>query len=182
MAFVKSDDGTNKIERFADSFQWENWLRAFRKGEVTAKKEAAAMIEKEDKEIQAYMAANNLKGVKQPSGLYYVQTKPGTGARASAGKTVSVHYTGKLINGTKFDSSVDRGTPFDFGLGQGQVIKGWDEGIALMSIGEKGFLLIPSALGYGERGAGGSIPPNSVLLFEVELLDIKEVQQPSDVK
>jgi peptidylprolyl isomerase len=137
------------------------------------KKEEAALVGKEDKEIQNYLAANNLKGVKQVSGLYYVQTKPGTGKKAEAGKTVSVHYTGKLLNGTKFDSSVDRNAPFDFALGQGQVIKGWDEGIALMSVGEKGFLLIPSALGYGTRGAGGSIPPNSILIFEVELLDVK---------
>lgn len=141
--------------------------------EELAKKEAAEMIEKEDKEIQAYLAKNNLKGVKQPSGLYYVQTQPGTGVQAEAGKTVSVHYTGKLIDGTKFDSSVDRGSPFDFGLGQGQVIKGWDEGIALMKVGEKGVLLIPSALGYGARGAGGAIPPNSILVFDVELLDVK---------
>jgi FKBP-type peptidyl-prolyl cis-trans isomerase FkpA len=134
---------------------------------------AAEMVAKEDKTIQEYMTKNNLKGTKTASGLYYVQTKPGTGAKAESGKTVSVHYTGKLLNGTKFDSSVDRGQPFEFGLGAGQVIKGWDEGIALMSIGEKGFLLIPSGLGYGTRGAGGSIPPNSVLVFEVELLGIK---------
>lgn len=141
--------------------------------EALVKKEEAELVGKEDKTIQDYMAKNNLKGVKQPSGLYYVQTQPGTGVRAEAGKSVSVHYTGKLLNGTKFDSSVDRNSPFDFALGQGQVIKGWDEGIALMSVGEKGLLLIPSALGYGTRGAGGSIPPNSVLIFEVELLDVK---------
>jgi FKBP-type peptidyl-prolyl cis-trans isomerase len=133
----------------------------------------AEMIAKEDKTIQEYMTKNNLKGNKTASGLYYVQTKPGTGAKAESGKTVSVHYTGKLLNGTKFDSSVDRGQPFEFGLGAGQVIKGWDEGIALMNVGESGILLIPSALGYGSRGAGGSIPPNSVLIFEVELLGIK---------
>ncbi|HSZ73036.1 MAG TPA: FKBP-type peptidyl-prolyl cis-trans isomerase [Cytophagaceae bacterium] len=137
------------------------------------KKEEAALIGKEDQTIQDYMTANKLKGVKQPSGLYYVQTQAGKGKKAEAGKTVSVHYTGRLLNGTKFDSSVDRNAPFDFGLGQGQVIKGWDEGIALMSVGEKGILLIPSALGYGTRGAGGSIPPNSVLIFDVELLDVK---------
>jgi FKBP-type peptidyl-prolyl cis-trans isomerase FkpA len=141
--------------------------------EELAKKEAAQIIEKEDAAIQAYMAAKNLKGVKQASGLYYAQITAGTGAKAEAGKTVSVHYTGMLLNGTKFDSSVDRGAPFDFGLGQGQVIKGWDEGIALMSVGEKGFLLIPSSLGYGARGAGEAIPPNSTLVFEVELLGIK---------
>ena len=141
--------------------------------EALAKKQEAETVGKEDKVIQDYMAANNLKGIKQPSGLYYIQTKPGTGGKAEAGKTVSVHYTGKLLDGTKFDSSVDRASPFDFSLGQGQVIKGWDEGIALMSVGEKGILLIPSALGYGARGAGGSIPPNSILIFEVELLDVK---------
>jgi FKBP-type peptidyl-prolyl cis-trans isomerase FkpA len=141
--------------------------------EEIVKKEEAELVGKEDKTIQEYMTKNNLKGVKQPSGLYYVQTQAGTGARAEAGKSVSVHYTGKLLNGTKFDSSVDRNAPFDFALGQGQVIKGWDEGIALMSVGEKGLLLIPSALGYGTRGAGGSIPPNSILIFEVELLGVK---------
>ncbi len=141
--------------------------------EELAKQEADQMIEKEDATIQAYMASKNLKGVKQASGLYYAQTTPGTGAKAEAGKTVSVHYTGMLLDGTKFDSSVDRGTPFDFGLGQGQVIRGWDEGIALMSVGEKGVLLIPSALGYGARGAGQAIPPNSILVFEVELLGVK---------
>ncbi len=133
----------------------------------------AEMIGKEDKTIQDYMAKNNLKGTKAPSGLYYIQTQAGTGAKAEKGKTVSVHYTGKLLNGTKFDSSVDRGQPFEFGLGTGQVIQGWDEGIALMSVGEKGTLIIPSALGYGPRGAGGSIPPNSILIFDVELLGIK---------
>lgn len=132
----------------------------------------AEMVAKEDKTIQEYMSKNNLKGTKTASGLYYVQTQAGTGAKAESGKTVSVHYTGKLLNGTKFDSSVDRGQPFEFGLGAGQVIKGWDEGIAMMSVGEKGFLLIPSGLAYGSR-AMGSIPANSVLIFEVELLGIK---------
>jgi FKBP-type peptidyl-prolyl cis-trans isomerase len=136
-------------------------------------KEAAEALAKEDKTIQDYMAKNNLKGTKTASGLYYVQVQPGSGVKAEKGKTVSVHYTGKLLNGNKFDSSVDRGQPFEFGLGAGQVIQGWDEGIALMSVGEKGILLIPSALGYGTRGAGSSIPPNSVLVFDVELLGVK---------
>jgi FKBP-type peptidyl-prolyl cis-trans isomerase FkpA len=137
------------------------------------RKIAGEMIAKEDKTIQEFMTQNKMVGVKTASGLYYVQTKAGNGIKPENGKTVSVHYTGKLLNGTKFDSSVDRGQPFEFSLGVGQVIKGWDEGVALMSIGEKGFLLIPSGLGYGPRGAGGSIPPNSVLVFEVELLGIK---------
>ena len=111
------------------------------------------------------------------SGLQYEDTQPGTGAVAAAGKTCVMHYTGWLwtngAKGTKFDSSLDHGSPFSFGLGRGQVIKGWDEGVAGMKIGEKRKLTIPSDLGYGSRGAGGVIPPNATLLFEVELLVLK---------
>ncbi len=96
----------------------------------------------------------------------------GTGAEAINGNTVSVHYTGLLEDGTKFDSSLDRGQPFSFTLGSGQVIKGWDLGVLGMKVGEKRKLTIPSELGYGERGAGASIPPNATLIFEVELLGI----------
>ena len=96
----------------------------------------------------------------------------GDGAEATAGKNVSVHYTGWLTDGTKFDSSVDRGQPFQFPLGAGRVIRGWDEGVAGMKIGEKRRLTIPSHMGYGERGAGGVIPPNATLVFEVELLGL----------
>jgi len=97
----------------------------------------------------------------------------GTGAAATAGQHVTVHYTGWLTDGTKFDSSKDRGDPFDFPLGKGHVIKGWDEGVAGMQIGGKRKLTIPPAMGYGARGAGGVIPPNAVLVFEVELLALK---------
>jgi len=97
----------------------------------------------------------------------------GTGAAATAGQHVTVHYTGWLTDGTKFDSSKDRGDPFDFPLGKGHVIKGWDEGVAGMQIGGKRKLTIPPAMGYGARGAGGVIPPNAVLVFEVELLGVK---------
>ncbi len=97
----------------------------------------------------------------------------GTGEEAIAGKTISVHYTGTLTNGTKFDSSKDRGEPFEFTLGAGQVIKGWDQGFAGMKIGGQRKLTIPSSLGYGEQGAGGVIPPNATLIFEVELLGVK---------
>lgn len=107
------------------------------------------------------------------SGLKYQVFKKGTGAVAKAGQMVSVHYTGWLVDGTKFDSSVDRGQPFDFGLGQGQVIPGWDEGVAGMKIGEKRKLTIPAKLGYGDRGAGGVIPPGATLVFDVELLGVK---------
>ena len=99
--------------------------------------------------------------------------KEGAGREAVLGKTVSVHYTGVLENGTKFDSSVDRGAPFEFSLGAGQVIRGWDIGVEGMKVCEKRKLTIPSELAYGERGAGGVIPPNATLIFEVELLTIK---------
>lgn len=99
--------------------------------------------------------------------------KVGTGAEAVAGKTVSVHYTGWLTDGKKFDSSLDRGQPFEFQLGAGQVIQGWDKGVAGMKVGGKRKLTIPSDMGYGARGAGGVIPPNATLVFEVELLGVK---------
>jgi len=111
---------------------------------------------------------------KTPSGLEYWDIKVGTGAVAQAGHKVKVHYTGWLTNGKKFDSSVDRGQPFEFMLGGGQVIKGWDEGVAGMKIGGKRQLRIPPDLAYGQRGVGdGLIPPNSTLVFDVELIDVK---------
>ncbi len=106
------------------------------------------------------------------SGLMYQDLVVGDGATAQAGDTVSVHYTGWLKDGTKFDSSVDRGTPFDFPLGAGQVIPGWDEGVAGMNVGGKRKLVIPPELGYGDRGAGGVIPGGATLVFDVELLEI----------
>jgi FKBP-type peptidyl-prolyl cis-trans isomerase len=112
--------------------------------------------------------------VTTPTGLQYEDVKEGTGSAAKGGDTVEVHYTGWLTDGKKFDSSVDRGRPFSFRLGQGQVIKGWDEGVAGMKPGGKRKLTIPPALGYGSRGAGGGlIPPNADLVFEVELLKIR---------
>jgi len=115
--------------------------------------------------------------VELPSGLKYTDTKIGEGATATAGRNVTVHYTGWLSNngakGRKFDSSVDRGDPFTFKLGGGQVIKGWDEGVAGMKIGGKRTLIIPPDLGYGARGAGGVIPANATLIFDVELLKVE---------
>lgn len=107
------------------------------------------------------------------SGLKYTDEKEGAGDRAQEGDTVEVHYTGWLKDGTKFDSSVDRGKPFSFKLGKGQVIKGWDEGVAGMRVGGKRKLIIPPELGYGKRGAGNVIPPDAELTFDVELLKIK---------
>lgn len=114
-----------------------------------------------------------LKAVTTASGLKYYDLKKGTGAEATPGKTVTVHYTGWLANGKKFDSSVDRHLPFTFLLGRGEVIKGWDEGVAGMKVGGKRQLHIPPELGYGARGAGGVIPPGATLIFDVELLGVK---------
>lgn len=107
------------------------------------------------------------------SGLKYVDVKVGTGKEAKAGDVVDVHYTGRLKDGKKFDSSVDRNKPFTFNLGKGEVIKGWDEGVAGMKEGGKRNLIIPPELGYGKRGAGNVIPPDAELHFEVELLKVK---------
>jgi len=106
------------------------------------------------------------------SGLKYEDSVAGDGAEATAGQTVSVHYTGWLENGSKFDSSKDRNDPFNFRLGAGMVIRGWDEGVQGMKVGGTRKLTIPADLGYGARGAGGVIPPNATLIFEVELLEI----------
>jgi FKBP-type peptidyl-prolyl cis-trans isomerase len=106
------------------------------------------------------------------SGLKYVELQEGTGATPSSGQKIQVHYTGTLVNGTKFDSSRDRNQPFEFNVGMGQVIKGWDEGLSTMKVGGRRQLIIPADLGYGARGIG-PIPPNSTLIFDVELLAVK---------
>lgn len=108
-----------------------------------------------------------------PSGLKYKDLAPGTGEEARAGSVAVVHYTGWLVDGTKFDSSLDRGEPFEFPVGGGRVIKGWDQGVAGMKVGGKRRLVIPPDLGYGARGAGAVIPPDATLIFEVELLEVK---------
>jgi peptidylprolyl isomerase len=117
------------------------------------------------------------KMTKTSSGLQYEDVKVGTGDSPKKGQLAVVHYTGWLwengAKGKKFDSSVDRGQPFTFPVGQGRVIKGWDEGVSTMKVGGKRILLIPPDLGYGSRGAGGAIPPNATLIFEVELLEVK---------
>ena len=151
------------------------WLILSSAGLLTGACKKDAVLSDEET-IKQYLSNNGVTTAqRQASGLYYVPVTTNTGGtRAVAGKTVSVLYTGALMDGTVFDASSKHGNvPISFVLGQGQVIQGWDEGIALMRKGEKATLLIPSALGYGARGAGSSIPANAVLRFEVELTDVK---------
>ena len=116
---------------------------------------------------------NTENQVTTASGLKYIEIAEGSGETPTKGQTVSVHYTGTLENGKKFDSSRDRNSAFEFQIGEGQVIKGWDEGLSTMKVGGRRKLIIPADLGYGARGAGGVIPPNATLIFDVELLKIK---------
>ena len=140
---------------------------------MMATPEVAAQLKKDDAVLQDYIKKNNLTVQKTPSGIYYQVLKPGTGAKPTAGQTVSVNYNGTLLSGKLFDSSDKAGKPIEFPLGQGAVIPGWDEGIALLNKGSKAILLIPSPLAYGTRGAGADIPADSPLRFEVELVGIQ---------
>jgi FKBP-type peptidyl-prolyl cis-trans isomerase len=124
-------------------------------------------------QLTEYLAKNKVTVDPTPSGLYYVQTQEGNGEKPEVGMMAQVHYTGKLLDGTVFDSSIERGEPISFPLGVGQVIPGWDEGIMMMSKGEKGVLYIPYYLAYGDRQAGDKITPFSNLMFEVELVDFQ---------
>lgn len=140
--------------------------------QLTATTPAPIQVQ-ENKTLIARKTMSEANAVTTPSGLKYIELKEGTGATPNTGQTVEVHYTGTLENGTKFDSSRDRGQPFKFKLGVGQVIKGWDEGLSTMKVGGRRQLIIPPDLGYGARGAGGVIPPNATLNFDVELLGVK---------
>lgn len=150
--------------------------------DLMSKPDYEAFLKKSEKEQQAkdakiiedYLKSKNIKASKTASGLYYVIDKKGTGPNAQNGQTVSVDYIGTLINGKQFDSSrKPGGQPYTFKLGQSPVIQGWQEGIPLLNKGAKAHLFIPSHLGYGIQGAGADIPPNAVLIFDVELVDIK---------
>lgn len=116
---------------------------------------------------------NNSAGITTASGLTYIVTKRGDGAQLKAGDNVVVNYTGLLTNGAKFDSSLDRGEPFSFPLGAGRVIKGWDEGVQKLRVGDHATFIIPPSIGYGSRGAGGVIPPDATLIFIIEVVGVK---------
>ncbi|EKT4520520.1 peptidylprolyl isomerase [Flavobacterium psychrophilum] len=160
---------TLEIVRVGEEAQKWNAVEAFRTFEGSrAKREAAEKAEAEAKMEQLAAGFD-----KTESGLRYKMIQKGSGKKAENGKTVSVHYEGSLESGKVFDSSYPRKKPIDFKLGQGQVIEGWDEGIALLQVGDKARFVIPSHLAYGSRGAGGAIPPNATLIFDVELMDVK---------
>jgi peptidyl-prolyl cis-trans isomerase A (cyclophilin A) len=160
---------TLEIVRVGEEAQQWNAIEAFRTFEGSREKRVA----EEKRQAQERMQKLTEGFDKTESGLYYKIIEKGNGAKAQKGKTVSVHYSGALENGDVFDSSYKRNQPIDFVLGIGQVIAGWDEGISLLNVGDKARFVIPSNLGYGSRGAGGVIPPNAILIFDVELKDIK---------
>ncbi|GAB3915082.1 hypothetical protein GCM10028803_61410 [Larkinella knui] len=154
-------------------------MEEFQKAQVAVREKQKGV---DEKTIADFVAKNKLAGQKTASGLYYVITQPGTGASPSSGDVVKVKYTGKLMNGKVFDSS-DKNPQtqggIDFPLGQGAVIPGWEEGVRQLKKGGKGTLIIPSSLAYGVEGAPGAIPPNSVIMFDVELVDIKKGAAPA---
>lgn len=160
---------TLEIVRVGDEAQKWNAIEAFRTFEGSREKR----IEEQKKMAEEALEKLAAGFQKTESGLRYQIIQKGTGKQAEKGKKVSVHYQGALENGQVFDSSYKRKQPIDFQLGVGQVIEGWDEGIALLQVGDKARFVIPSYLGYGSRGAGGVIPPDATLVFDVELMDVK---------
>lgn len=164
-----------------DYATWEvKMVQVKTKAQVDAETAAKEKEQKvtDDKSLQAYFKSKGIRNVKKsPNGLYYVVHKPGAGLSPKAGQKVTVNYTGQNLQGEKFDSNVDPSfghvEPFSFDLGKKNVIRGWDEGVALMKKGMKATFYIPSWMAYGERGAGGKIPPNAILIFDIELLDFK---------
>lgn len=166
--FVGMVNNMNKEEYVA--YQREQYMKERDRVEALM----ATKLEDDGATIDQYLADNNIKAETTESGLRYVITTQGKGAKPSPGDIVFVHYNGTLLDGTKFDSSYDRGQPLDFPIGQGHVIPGWDEGILLLNVGTKATLYIPSPLAYGERGAGDVIAPFSILKFDVELVSVNK--------
>jgi len=168
---VAQGDEIESIEIIREGEEAKNWnaIEAFRVFEGSRAKREAKVKEAAEAQMEKLAAGFE----KTESGLRYKMIQKGNGKKAENGKTVSVHYTGQLEDGKVFDSSYPRKKPIEFPLGRGNVIEGWDEGIALLQVGDKARFVIPSHLGYGSRGAGGAIPPNATLIFDVELMDVK---------
>lgn len=168
---IAQGDKIEKLEivRVGEEAQKWNAVEAFRTFEGSREKRIAEQKRQAQEKLEKLTEGFE----KTASGLYYKILEKGNGAKAQKGKKVSVHYSGALDNGQVFDSSYKRNQPIEFALGVGQVIEGWDEGIALLSVGDKARFVIPSHLGYGSRGAGGVIPPNATLVFDVELKNVK---------
>ncbi|MFN3909240.1 MAG: peptidylprolyl isomerase [Flavobacterium sp.] len=168
---IAQDDKMEKVEIIRVGAEAEKWnaVEAFRTFEGSREKRLAEEKKRAEEELDKHSAGFE----KTASGLRYQIIQKGNGTKATKGKKVSVHYSGALTNGMVFDSSYKRKQPIDFVLGIGQVIPGWDEGIQLLQVGDKARFVIPSDLAYGSRGAGGVIPPNATLVFDVELMDVK---------
>ena len=149
-------------------------MEQFKKQQEVALKEQELRLGKDIKTIEEFLEANNIEAQKTESGLYYVVNEKGKGPEVNAGDAVTVHYRGKLLDGTQFDASYDRGEPFTFNVGQGMVIPGWDEGLQQLKEGSKATFYIPSPLAYGARSAGAVIKPNSILVFDVEVVDVEK--------
>lgn len=168
---IAQGDKIENIEIIRVGDEAKNWnaVEAFRTFEGSREKRLSEAKQQADAKMEKLAAGFD----KTESGLRYKIIQKGNGKKAEKGKTVSVHYKGTLENGQEFDSSYKRKEPIDFPLGKGHVIQGWDEGIALLNVGDKARFVIPSDLGYGSRGAGGVIPPDATLIFDVELMDVK---------
>lgn len=172
----KIDIVLEKVSVFSKGDEYKNYdaAKQFAEGKGKIKENNAAYIAKMEAEALKQVEEMKSSMQKTASGLYYKVTKKGDGAKTEKGNIVSVHYAGKLTNGTEFDNSFKRGEPIEFPVGQGMVISGWDEGILLLNEGDEASFLIPPDLGYGARGAGGVIPPNAWLIFDVALVKIKK--------
>jgi FKBP-type peptidyl-prolyl cis-trans isomerase len=177
-SFFLRTSGLRKLPDFVDSgsmlyfnLRLDN-VQTSEELQAAEMKRIAVLQEKEISDLQNYLEENNITEEPLANGMYFINKRKGKGRQAKAGDKVSVHYTGRFLDGKKFDSSRDRNKPIEFTLGQGMVIKGWDEGIARMKKGEMATLIIPSSIAYGPQGRPG-IPPYSTLVFDVELVDIK---------
>ena len=171
----KTDIVLEKVSIFSKGDEYKNYdaAKVFNEGKAKIQENNKSFLVKQEEEAKKQLETLKADMQATPSGLLYKITKKGNGKKAEKGNTVAVHYAGKLANGNEFDNSFKRGEPIEFAVGTGMVIKGWDEGILLLNEGDEATFLIPPDLGYGARGAGGVIPPNAWLIFDVALVKVK---------